>query len=679
MPGNKRTRREFLQGAAWIFAIAALAYLPLASRLGYLNDDWYLMYDMQVKGADFFREIFAIDRPGRALLMRPLFELFKFSPLPYQLSAFAWRVLGGLCLYWTIRMIWSERKFLAWSTALLFTIYPGFLAQPNAIDYQSHIAGLFLALLSVGLSVQAVVSEKGSIKAGSTAAAILAGWGALSQMEYFIGVEFLRFGCIAVLIWRRAGEGWREKAIKVLRTSLPFLAIGGGFLFWRLFMFESVRKATDANLQISQLFSSPLTGLWWLNYLLQDSLTVSIGAWSLPLYLLAFPMRLKDMGAGLGLAVVAVGGALAGMRMTQAQETSLQNKEAPELNREAVLISLIAIVGGLLPVILVNRHVTLPDYSRYTLIASVGAALLMGLLIERIKGWNVQGSVLGVLVLSAILTHYGNTIRFVTETEATRNFWWQVSWRAPNIQEGVTLIASYPGSPLAEDYFIWGPANLIYHPEQQENNPVRVKLPAGVLTAEAIQQITSQGELETPLRRGNYLERDFGNVLVMIQSKPNGCVRFINGQAPELSSVDEERLILIAPHSRLEAIQTEGEAPTPLRDAFGKEPEHGWCYTYQKADLARQRGDWKVIPQLLQTAMEKGYYPDDGVEWMPFLQAFAVLGENDSLRSTLKIISADKTLRVQACQVMTEFAGQQSLSNEVLETIEKNLCKQGKP
>src|SRR5690606_17993253 len=95
------------------------------------------------------------------------------------------------------------------------------------------------------------------------------------------------------------------------------------------------------------------------------------------------------------------------------------------MRREALLISLFSIAGGLLPVILVNRHVTLPEYSRYSLIASVGAIMLLVLLFENSSQRNIQKTVLSLFVGIAILTHYGNAMRYVNETAATRNFWWQ--------------------------------------------------------------------------------------------------------------------------------------------------------------------------------------------------------------------------------------------------------------
>ncbi len=674
-PGKKTD--SFWWGVLIIFAISAIAYLPLAHKFGYLNDDWYLMYDMQVKDVNFFHVIFSGDRPGRALAMIPLFSLFGFEPFYYHLSAYLFRFLGGICLYWALRMLWPQKRFSTLATALLFTVYPGFLSQVNAIDYQSHILGLFLALLSVALTIKSILTIEHTPRLLFVAASILAGWGYLSQMEYFIGMEAFRFAIIFVLIWRMQGESVRHKLMKGIIASLPFLMIAGGFLIWRLFFFVAERKATDIGLQVSQIFSSPLTLLWWLNYLIQDMFSVVLVAWGLPVYILAFPLRLRDVMSAFGWAGLAVLLVIFGMRRVDAQIRENESEAEADSGRsqEALWLSLISIIGGLLPVILVNRHVTLPDYSRYTLIASVGAALLLVTVIENISSRTVRTAVLGFFIAVAVMTHYGNAVKAVNETLATRNFWWQVAWRAPQIQPGVTLIASYPGSSLSEDYFIWGPANLIYYPEKQEANPVEIQIPAAVLTDDVVLEISTNGGVETPLRRGNYLERDFGNVLVMIQSRSSGCVRIINGDVPELSPSDQHRLLLIAPYSRLENVVTEGEFQTPPEVVFGQEPEHDWCFYYQKADLARQRGEWEQIPDLLKEALDHGYYPEDGLEWMPFLQANAVLGNVDKMRSTAKLVTTDKFLRLQVCGIMTDFMKKETLNDEVKTVIEHNICE----
>jgi hypothetical protein len=387
---------------------------------------------------------------------------------------------------------------------------------------------------------------------------------------------------------------------------------------------------------------------------------------------LAFSLRLRDAFTGFGLAVLAV---LLVVALFRAGVQEGETEDDPNVMREQGVMAVCMIIAGLIPVILVNRHVILPDYSRYTLASSAGVAILFSMVIDKVSARSMKLAVTGFFVAAAVLTHYGNSMRAVNETQATHDFWWQVAWRAPQIKEGTTLIASYPEGPASEDYFIWGPANLIYYPEPQSADELKIKLPAAVLANEVVLQITATGGVETPLRRGNYLERDFGNILVMIQTSANGCVRFIDGNAPELSSNDQQKLLLVAPFSDLGNVLTETEFNRPPVMVFGDEPFHGWCYYYQKADLARQQGAWDQIPPLLREALAQGHYPEDGLEWMPFLQASAVLGDVDQVRTTAKLVSIDKFMRLQSCNIMTDFMKKESLDEDVRTVIEKNICR----
>jgi hypothetical protein len=662
-------------GVLVLVAIAGITYLPLVSKLGYINDDWYLMYDGYVGGADFFHEVYSIDRPLRGYLMQAAFSLFRMDPLYYHLSAFVFRVLSAIGLLWLCNQLWKTRKTYNLLATLLFLIYPGFLSQVNPIDYQSQIFSLACGMFSVALTIKAIHSDKPAERVGYAVLSIALAWIYLGLVDYFLGFEALRLIAVGVVFWRDHEKPVLARLRSALWAFAPFLLGAGGFLVWRLFLFETERRATDVSVQLSALFSSPLTGLWWLNYLIQDVFKVLITAWAVPLNAFAFSLRLRDMFLGFALAIAAVVVVILVLHQGGENEEGTGSGERSSEMREQVWIAMVTIIAGLIPVIIVNRHVILPEYSRYALASSVGVAILLSVIFEKISVPSLRTAVVSFFVAIAVLTHYGNAWRVAIETDATRNFWWQAAWRAPQIKEGATLIASYPGGSLSEDYFVWGPANLIYYPGKQNATPLEIKLPAAILTSDVVLGITTNGGMETPLRRGNYLERDFGNVLVMIQSTPNGCVRFINGDMPELSPADDYRLFLTAPHSKLDNVITEGKSPIPPALVFGKEPERSWCYYYQKADLARQRGEWDTIPVLLKEALDKGYYPDDSLEWMPFLQAHAVQGDVEKMRATLKLIAADRFLRLQACEIMMDFKGRETLTTEVEQFIQDKICE----
>jgi hypothetical protein len=110
---------------------------------------------------------------------------------------------------------------------------------------------------------------------------------------------------------------------------------------------------------------------------------------------------------------------------------------------------------------------------------------------------------------------------------------------------------------------------------------------------------------------------------------------------------------------------------TPPEIVFGPEPEHGWCYYYQKADLARQRGDWAEVIRLGDQASAQGLAPGDRIEWMPFLQAYAQVGDIDRLTELAPIVKADPYTTREVCSTLRSTS---TLSSFTLESIDSLYC-----
>ena len=466
-----------------LLTISAAAYLPLIGQIGPTNDDWYLMYAAGAKGAGIFRAIYAVDRPLRALVMIPAYWLFGANPLYYNLSAFVFRILSAFGFLWLLRMLWPRaRTATAWMS-LLFLIYPGFLSQLNGIDYQSQMVALAAAMFSLAFTVCALTAEKFWHRLGLLVAATLLGWLYLGLVEYFLGFEAVRL--FLVFLWTTRTNGtFLQKISRTFRLWIPTLPIAGLFLVWRIFLFQSERGATDLGQQLGQWSLSPLaTGLWWLVRLAQDVLNVLVLAWGVPLTRLAFEMRLSHALIGLALALVSAGLA---WWFTRTSEKMSVEEEPDNWRSEALWLGLVSILAGLLPVILVNRHIVFPQYSRYALAGSIGAAMVLAAFAWSLRGRAVRMAFLSLLVFVSALTHFANNVRAAQETAAMRNFWWQVSWRAPQFEVGTTLVAHYALGATEEDYFIWGPANLIYYPAGTNPDYVQPGIQAAVLNDETI-------------------------------------------------------------------------------------------------------------------------------------------------------------------------------------------------
>ncbi len=649
-----------------LLMVAGLVYLPFVFKFGYYYDDWYLMYAAGAKGAAVFHAIFEIDRPLRALVMIPAYSLFGANPLYYNLSAFLLRLLSGLCFLWTLRMVLPNQRWAGLAAALLFLTYPGFLSQPNAIDYQSHLAGLALGMLSIALTIKSIQVEH---RAGKTALfifSVLLGWFYLTQIEWYIGLEFFRFAALLVLAYR---EQTALRTRKFLQWALTAIWIPGLFLIWRIFFFQSERGATDLNLQFGNVRSAPLASLQrWLQTLASDLQEVLFSAWVIPVQRFSAQIKNLDWLPGLGIAALVIAVVWVTFSRNQKPEDVDAGGRAGGRG-QLILLGLGLIIFGLLPVILVGRSVDFKSYSRYSIIAAAGAALCWAGGLGYIANARLRTALLSLLLLSATLTHYANGLIFARNTEAVRNFWWQVSWRIPQMGNGTTLVAHYP-VVVEEDYFIWGPANLIYHPTSAHAEYVQPAIYAALLNEETIARVQAKQPQDFSNRRGIRTYKNYRNILVLSQPTAAACIQVVDGNQIELSSAEDERVTTLAPYSETAQILLGENFQTPPLIPFGAEPAHDWCYYYQKAAYARQLGNWDEALRLDNEARALGFTARDPVEWMPFLQAAAHFNHLARMNELAASITAVQPLAQQACRTLNAM----NLAPDTLAQAQQLFC-----
>lgn len=655
-----------------LFIVAGVVYLLFVPRFGYFNDDWYLMYAAGAKGPTIFRQIFSIDRPLRALVMIPAYYFFGSTPFYYNLSAFIFRFLSGCVFLWILLMIWPRRRSMALSATLLFLTYPGFLSQPNAIDYQSHIAGLAAGMFSVALTIKAVQSINLKNKIMLYLSSILFGWFYLSQIEWYIGVEFFRFACVFIIVGDQK-EMLLKRFSRFLYLSYPLFLIPGVFLSWRIFFFKSERGATNLDLQFSGILSSPFAFLiTWVRDLGNDALDVFVFAWLTPLKQLSIKIMGHDWFLGFGAVAIVLIATWIAFRCEQRFDDRQFDGE-PGWLQQVVWLSIGLIFFGLLPVILVGRSVDFKEFSRYSLIASIGASLLWSAWLSYLNSMRLRTIFLGLLLTSATLTHYGNGLTHARDTEVVENFWWQVGWRIPQMENGTTLVVNYP-VVAEEDYFIWGPANLIYYQESMNDNYVQPSIYAALLNQETVAKIQAGEGKDFSNRRGIRTYKNYRNILVLSQPTPSSCVQIIDGKQIELSSSEDSRLIAVAKYSEIEHIVLNEQFHTPPLIPFDLEPPHGWCYFYEKASYARQLENWEEIFRLGEETHSRGLFAKDQIEWMPFLQAYAHFDNVVRLKEIASFMVSDSKALRQACQTLTTM--QPDITPSIFGEIKASFCLQ---
>ena len=655
----KKFKESFWAEIILLVLVSALAYLPDVRSLSYYRDDWYYMYDGLVAGPKIFEVMFLHLRPARGPFFALLFSLFGNSPLPYHLLLYLWRLLGGLGMLWMFELLWPKQRSARFFAALMFTIYPGFLWWIAGVEYQPMVFSLGLHVLSIALTFKAVQTTDARWRVLWYTLSVLTGIYTLALVDYTIGMEAFRWIGIALLVQRKStGASWGKKALEMVKWTAPVLLIPILFLLWRQFFFENWRKATDLNVQLGAIFSSVNAILWWLIYLIQSTLNVSVFAWGVPFSQIFYANRLRDMMIGIVIAVAGLLIALVADRLFSSEPETTNPKPGTWV-REAILLGVFGTLAGVMPIVLANRTVSFGRFSHYTLPASMAAVLLLAGLVYSLKDKFARGVVISLLVSLALLTHRGLSTQARTEEATIQDFWWQMSWRAPDLKDGVLLIVEYPFDFADDVDVVYGPANFIYYPEKQAQTPVKLALNAEVVQGETVTDILL-GKKE---RVVNYYDAheyyvNFGNVLIISQSSADACLRVIDPRWPNFSKKDGSWMYESAAKSRVENIVLSGPPHLPPAYLFGPEPEHDWCYYYQKADLARQAGDWETVAQLYTEAKSQQLTPNDQIELIPFLQAFAYLGDTQTVKQISSVINAEAWYKLQACQVLQGMAEQ---------------------
>lgn len=621
-----KNRQVWIEAALFVF-ISALVYLPNVFNFTFHRDDWYYIYDGIVLGPRAFLEMFEHLRPLRGPLFAGLFALFGPNPLPYHLLLFVWRVIGGAGMYWLLRLLWPTQKQGAYWAALLFTIYPGFLWWVGGFEYQPMVLSLGFQVFSTAFMAKAILAEKRAHKIYWTLASILFSWIYLGLVEYSIGMEFFRVLCAYVLVSRGASHPTFKRLLLSIRVSIPALLGPILFLVWRMFFFENIRKAADVSLQLGRVSDAPQVLFTWMLHLLQGAAKVLFMAWTVPLhqYFDAETLRLTAIGWLLALA-------LAALVIFADRFFFRDHGEEEGRDWEPIVIGLLGILGGLVPIVAANRFVSFDRFSHYTLPASIAATVFLFGAWRFLSDGILRRVLIAALVLSAALTHFNLSARVADEAHSLSQFWHQVAWRVPNIRVGATLVVDYAGIYYSESPdLVWGPANIIYYPEARDEIPIRVPIAAVRMEADLRKDAAAGGSNTQNYIIINSFRFDYDNLLIISQPSADSCVHVMDGRWPTLSAYEDALIASIAGESKAENILPAEASPVLPENLFGPEPEHGWCYYYQRADLAWQLGDWAEVTRLGTEATQKGYAASDPIEWIPFLQADILLDDADAL------------------------------------------------
>jgi len=669
----KRVKQsEIFLSVLLIGSISLLAYAPLLNQLGFYREDWYIIWSGMTRGAKSLIPMFTIDRPFVGYLYALAYSVLGNAPLPWHIYALALRLFGIFSLLWLFRMVWPEKRFETTMATLLFAIYPGFLQQPQANTYQFNLTALAMAILSIALTIRAVRADNLTIKVILVVASLPLTVGYLMTMEYFIGLEVLRILLLWVVL-RQEQTSIKRVVLRLVRYYAPYLAVIIIFIYWRTFFFQSDRPAVDVN----RLAATYATG--YLHYtvrfiveLARDIFETLVLAWTVPFNKNMYIGTFQEIGISIGLALLAMAIFYVYNKLIMKNDQlDGYNTNNNQTAKTLLVFGTLAALFALIPIVAAGQDVKFVGREdRFTLSASIGAACaITGLIVYAVRP-KYRHMVIVVLIGLAIITHFNHTLYMRNYWRVEREVWWQLSWRAPDIQGNSMLIVNLPsGYSLAEDNEVWAPVNMIYAPDSP--NPITT---GEVIYDDLFYDIQFRNK-KPRTHRGIWLNRHFENSLVLSMPTEGSCLQTIGGNPSELSIFEDPRVRLLASYSRIERITLDAPFVIPPEEVFGQEPQRTWCYYYQKASYYRQAGMWEEVARVVDEAFEKGFKPRDLVEWMPVFEAYANLGRDAEAQEIATVMKSQFGLTQSIC--LQFKSGQPPYPGAYqLEKISKYLCQE---
>ncbi len=600
-----------------------LSFGLLIPWLGFYWDDWPTVYTLHVLGPGGFIDAFSGDRPSLGWLFMVTTAILGKSTLAWQIFGLLTRWLACLALLWALRLIWPNATRQVTWTAFLFAAYPGFLQQYIALTY-SHswivLAAFFASLGSMLLSLR----DPQRFWLWSVVSWLLAAFSVFTN-EYFFGLELLR----PVFLWLVERETPRRawiQAGRVARRWLPYLIILAVFLFWRLIIHESPRGDVQIFDKMSQ---SPVDAtLEFGQEALLDAFESSFIAWG---QVLNIP---RQITGGLGplaiyTATVITIALLSGIYLTRFADPTHLLIPTQRWSQQAILIGGLALLVGGIPFWVTNLPIELRfPWDRFNLAMNLGASLLLTGLLEFVaRTRRLNTLILTCLLALAAGTHMQLANAYRREWNTQKSFFWQLVWRAPNIQPGTIILSAELPFTYYSDNSLTAPLNWTYAPDLADK-----KLPYLFFNIES----RLGGSLEG-IRPGleiveNYRALDYKGTTsqaIAIFYNPPGCVKFVDPQTDAKTPQKPLYFTQVLSLSNLTLILPEpGIQNMPPSQYFGREPERGWCYYFEKADLARQQGDWDEVSRLGDTAfaLNTRLYEINATELLPYIEGYASTG-----------------------------------------------------
>ena len=592
-----------------LLIVAALTYGLFFWERGFYWDEapWTWIYYRLGPAA--LTKTFSTSRPFWGMIYQVTMPLLGPYPWRWQFLMVILRWLTAMLVWLLLRQVWPKDERPALWGSLLFLVYPGLGQNFISLMYSHFYIVLNCFLVSLYLSVLAIRQPHRRVPL--TLAALGFSVVNLLTMEYFYFLEFLRI----ILFWIVIDGEWKQKLRRAVLLFLPYFAVMVGVTFWRLFFFEN-QNASYRYVTLDLLRADPLSGI----STLLKSILMAFWETVPRAWLYAFESASVDQ---LGLRVTILTAVLVLVSTILIALYLLLYDRSERWRRPPVrqmfLLGFAAwlFAGGSFWLVGIEPQLHF-SADRFTLPFMLGSSLMLVALISLLHSRpKLQYGLLALLIAFSIGKQFETNIAYIRDWDVHHDLFWQMSWRMPALERNTAILSNDLPVTYFSDNSLSGPLNWIYSPPGEMDH---------ILYFISIRLNRGLPDLEPGLPiEQNYLAKAFhGNTsqLVVIDYSPPGCLRVLDPQIDPANRLLVPLLRDAAVLSNVSMIRSENTVSLP-DSLFAPEPAHGWCYYFEKADLARQSGDWQKVAELGDIAFKLDDHPNDPVERFVFIEGYA--------------------------------------------------------
>lgn len=662
-----------------LLVVSIAAYGILIPFLGLYWDGWPYMFQNHVFGPAGFPTFVASDRPHSAFVFMILSSLFGTHLWAYHVFALICHWLAAYGVWLTLNEIWPNNKDFNALPALFFAIYPGFLQQPIAYPYSHHLSHLALFIFSLYFMLRAIREPDKYIPFTMLALVLSLN---IYSLEYFATLELIRPILLFYCLRNAISPGFSTIIKKVIRLWAPYLAILIGFLVWRIFIFQFPTYEPTLVTELSSSANGNFLTL--LSRIGRDFYTTNIFAWLRNF----IPPRYEVVWAK---GVIGYWGLLISMfifllfalllfRHDEKGFQTQQRKSQTEWARDVIVLGLLCFFFSGWVVWITQLPLELEfAWDRLTLTFMLGACLeLSGLILFLFRSKFFSSAVFALLIAAACAGNFVNALGFARDWESFKDFMWQLSWRVPVLEPGTTILTTRFPLKYYSDNSLTAPINWMFAPDNHTNRLDYLLSFIDVRIGWRIKALEPGHDIDQPYR--SFYFKGTTSQVISLNYNPPGCLQIMDpiyANAGILLNLNDYQ----ADASKMTdlALITQSEKGSlPPTEVIGSEPEHDWCYFFEKVDLARQFGNWDEIVNLGNQAFEQGKVARVPTEWLPFFEAYLRSNQTKEVERIISMMMQDEPERYKKsiCFTLNRISQDPSVNPDfVSQYLQKYSCE----